>query len=333
MNRPPENFKRIPADQLRNYAAACLKAAGMLAEHADQLAQLLTNSELRGVRSHGIRTIGGYCPTLKNGRVNPRPSLKVIRETDTHVLIDGDGSLGYAPTMLATEKAIEKAKAKGVAVGAACHLGHYGSAGHYTRICLEQGCIGFSVQGWRGEGNARGRETKPSVAFSGNPPLCFAMPAGEEPAVVLDTGTNIFGAYNYPEFEDLQTRVPAAFFKSIGYIAVATLIGGALTGYTLPRGDEVESRWGAARMGGMVLAIDVAAAVDPQVFAAEADRYIRDIRETHVPLAGTDRALLPGAVEEELMEKYRREGIHFGEPEQESIRAAHQQFGVALPWD
>ena len=101
----------------------------------------------------------------------------------------------------------------------------------------------------------------------------------------------------------------------------------------LPRGDEIEQRWPAARMGGMVLAIDVAAAVDSQIFCAESDRYIRDLRETHAPLAGTDRALLPGAIEEECMALYRREGIHFGEPEQEAIRAAHQQFGVSLPWD
>lgn len=333
MNRPPEQFILVHEERLLEFVQACFGKAGLELGHAALISRLLVNADLRGVRSHGSRNTHGYCSAFAQGQLNPRPQVQVVHENPTTAVIDGDGTLGYLPMVRAAEEAVIRAKKFGLGMGLVRCIGHYGSAGHYTRICLEQGCIGFSVQGWRGEGNARGREIKPSVAFSGNPPLCFAMPAGEEPAVVLDTGTNIFGAYNYPEFEDLQTRVPAAFFKSIGYIAVATLVGGALTGYTLPRGEEVEARWGAARMGGMVLAIDVAAAVDPQVFAAEADRYIRDIRETHAPLAGTDRALLPGAVEEELMATYRREGIHFGEPEQESIRAAHQQFDIPLPWD
>ena len=48
--------------------------------------------------------------------------------------------------MLATEKAIEKAKQKGIAVGACCHIGHYGSAGHYVRRAMEEACTAFSVQ-------------------------------------------------------------------------------------------------------------------------------------------------------------------------------------------
>jgi LDH2 family malate/lactate/ureidoglycolate dehydrogenase len=333
MNRPPEKYLPVREERLLAFVQTCFEKVGLEAEHAALISRLLVNADLRGVRSHGSRNTHGYCSTFAQGHLNPRPQVRRVHENPTTAVLDGDGTLGYLPMVRAAEEAVARAKKLGIGMGLVRCIGHYGSAGHYARICLEQGCIGFSAQGWRGEGNARSRETKPPVAFSGNPPLCFAMPAGREPAVVLDTGTNIFGAYSAPEFADLQTRVPAAFFKSIGYIAVATLVGGALTGYNLPRGDEIETRWGAARMGGMVLAIDVAAAVDPEVFAAEADRYIRDIRQTHAPMPGTDQALLPGAVEEQLMEKYRREGIRFGEPEQEAVRAAHRQFGVPLPWD
>jgi len=333
MNQPPETYILVREERLLTFVRACFEQVGLEADHAALIARLLVNADLRGVRSHGSRAVSGYCSAFAQGQLNPRPQVRLVHENPTTAVLDGDGTLGYLPMVRAAEEAVARAKKYGLGMGLVRGIGHYGSAGHYARICLEQGCIGFSLQGWRGEGNAHGRETKPSVAFSGNPPLCFAMPAGQEPAVVLDTGTNVFGAYSYPEFEDLKARVPAAFFKSIGYIAVATLVGGALTGYTLPRGDEIEGRWGAARMGGMVLAIDVAGAVDPGVFAAEADRYIRDIRETHQPMPGTDQALLPGAVEEQLMAQYRREGIHFGESEQEAARAAHQQSGVPLPWD
>ncbi|MBM3278536.1 MAG: Ldh family oxidoreductase [Candidatus Handelsmanbacteria bacterium] len=310
MNQPPETYILIREERLLTFVRACFEQVRLEADHAALIARLLVNANLRGGSA------------FAQGQLNPRPQVRPVYENSTTAVLHGDGTLGYLPMVRAAEEAVARTKRVGI--------GHYGSAGYYARLCLEQGCIGFSLQGWRGEGNAHKCETNPSVAFSGNPPLCFAMPAGQESAVVLDTGTNVFGTYNYPEFEDLKARIPAAFFKSIGYIALATLVGGALTGYTLPRGDEIEDRWGAARVGGMVLAVDVAGAADPGGFAAEADRYIR---ETHQPMLGTDQALLPGAVEEQLMAQYRREGIHFGESEQEAARAAHQQFGVRLPRD
>jgi len=51
MNRPPDEFQYIPVEQLRALSTSCLKAAGMPEVHAQQLAHLLSNSDLRGVRS------------------------------------------------------------------------------------------------------------------------------------------------------------------------------------------------------------------------------------------------------------------------------------------
>ena len=170
MNRPPAEFKRVPVALLRSFTADCLKAAGLRADHADQLAELLSNSDLRGVRSHGTRAMVGYCGGLRDGTVNPNPDLRVLQDTETTVLIDGDGGLGYAPMMMATEKAIEKAKQYKVALGAACHLGHYGSAGHYVRRAMQEGCCAFSVQGshpnYFGEGR---RQQGPAVGLLGQP--------------------------------------------------------------------------------------------------------------------------------------------------------------------
>jgi LDH2 family malate/lactate/ureidoglycolate dehydrogenase len=86
MNQPPENFRRIAATHLQTFAAACLKSAGMTDEHAAQLAELLTNSDRRGVRSHGTRALHGYCRSIRDNNANPNPNIQVIRETDTHVL-------------------------------------------------------------------------------------------------------------------------------------------------------------------------------------------------------------------------------------------------------
>ena len=74
MNRPPAESKRVSVAALRSFTADCLKAAGLRADHADQLAELLSNSDLRGVRSHGTRAMVGYCGSLRDGTVNPTPT-------------------------------------------------------------------------------------------------------------------------------------------------------------------------------------------------------------------------------------------------------------------
>ena len=85
MNLPPGAFKRIPAERLREFSADCLKAAGMKPDHAEQLAVLLTNGDLRGVRSHGTRQVRGYCQSLRDEKVNPNPDIRVVKETETGV--------------------------------------------------------------------------------------------------------------------------------------------------------------------------------------------------------------------------------------------------------
>ena len=86
-------------------------------------------------------------------------------------------------------------------------------------------------------------------------------------------------------------------------------------------------------MGGMVLAIDIASVVPPEVFRAEVDRYIRGTRETYAPMPGYDQALLPGAVEERVMEQHGAQGIRFGQGEQQAARTMSEYLGVPLPWD
>ncbi len=336
MNRPPETFVLVSEERLLAFATACFEKVGLESDHAALISRLLVNSDLRGVRSHGTRTVNHYCRAFEEGRLNPRPHIRQVHETPTAVVIDGDGTLGYLPMVRATEAAIAKAKAVGIGMGLVRYIGHYGSAGHYARMCMEAGCIGFSVQGYRDQGrfgnDGGGPNPNAYLGYFGNPPICFAIPSGQEPPVVLDAATCILADdQRGPEYEALFSLIPAAFFKSIGYGAVASLMGGGLTGFTLS--DEIRQRYPNARNGGMVLAIHVDSVVPEAVFRAEVDRMVRDIRETYRPMPGYDRALLPGAIEEERMAQYRQEGIRYGEMEQAAARAASERLGVPLPWE
>ena len=331
MNRPPKEFKRIGADQLRTFGTACLRAAGMPDDHAAQLADLLTNSDLRGVRSHGTRALNSYCRTIKNKSANPNPDIQILAEADTHVYIDGDGSLGYAPTMLATERAIEKAKEQGIAVGAACHIGHYGSAGHYVRRAMEEDCTAFSVQAAYPQYYTSNEGER--AAHYGNPPLCFGLPGQEGPPVVLDVATCILADYQRgEEIEAIEAQIPAAFFKSMGYTAIATLLGGAFVGQGADRAKEIAAKWPAARMGSLVIAMDLGLFAPAADVRHGVDELVRLGMEQMVPLHGYDEVTLPGTPEHRNENAYGRDGVPVALEDVERLEECGREFTVAPPW-
>ena len=330
MNRPPREFKRVPADQLQAFGQACMEAAGMPTAHAAQLAELLTNSSLRGVNSHGIRAIGGYSRAVRRGHVNPRPAIKVLKETDTAVLIDGDGGLGYAPMMEATERVIAKAQEKGMAAGAACHIGHYGSAGHYVRRAMEAGCIGFSVQG-RHPMYYDDNKGKPA-AYLGNPPLCFGLPSQEGAPIVLDGATCIMADYQRgEEFDALQEQIPAAFFKSMGYSAVGTVLGGAFVGQNNERAKKIQQQWPGARLGGMIFALRADLFAPLAELLGGVDDMVRGVAAME-PVRGHGESMLPGGMEHRLEGEYGRQGVAVDLDALKGLEETGREFGVPAPW-
>ena len=83
MNKPPSDKESInvEAEDLRKFSAQCLQSSGMNEVHAFELANLLTKSDLRGVRSHGTRALAGYCRILTEKRANPTPDIKAVSYT------------------------------------------------------------------------------------------------------------------------------------------------------------------------------------------------------------------------------------------------------------
>ena len=328
MNLPPEKFKRIAGNELRRFAAVCLKTAGLRHDHAEQLAGLLANGDLRGVRSHGTRLLTGYCRSLRRKRINPDPILTVLRETDTSVLVDGDGGLGYAPMMMATELAISKAAEKGVAAGGSCHIGHYGSAGHYVRRAMEEGCTAFSVQGSLERFAASPTEERPSAADWGNPPFCFGLPSRDEAPIVVDGGTNVMIDCGD---ERLQELVPAAFFKSMGLTAVSRMLGGPLVGVNSPQAERSNRRWPDSGKGGLIIVLDLGLFAPSEDFRTAVDDLVRGVGAHMAPIKGYSQTTLPGAIEAAREEKYRRLGVPVGIEDLRQLNRLAEELGIEFP--
>lgn len=334
MNRPPEAFRRVDAVELEAFAAACFRAAGLRAEHADLTAELLTGADLRGVRSHGCRYVPRYCRHLRDGEVNPDPDLQLLRKSTAAVLVNGDGGLGYAPMVMATDLAVERARAHGVGVGATCHHGHYGAAGHYVLRAMAAGCTAFSVQGGHpgGFGEGGGNPGKQS-AYWGNPPICFGLPAQDGPPLVLDAATCILADdQRGPEFDALQELIPAAFFKSMGYTGIATALGGCFVGQGSAAARAVQQRWPRARAGGLIVVLDLGLFTDAAAVRSGVDDLVRGVREQMDPLRGYDEATTPGTIEHRNELAYRRDGIPVGLEDLARLEEIGDELGVAVPW-
>merc|ERR1712169_72643 len=109
MNRPLESYVLVEEERLLRFSTTCFERAGLTSEHAQLISRLLVNSDLRGVRSHGTRTVNGYCGGFENGSLNPKPDLQTLSQSPTSAVLDGDGTLGYLPMVRAAERAIAKA--------------------------------------------------------------------------------------------------------------------------------------------------------------------------------------------------------------------------------
>ncbi len=90
-----------------------------MADDAEAQAGLLVDSELRGHPDHGVAALGALVNFYREARLNPRPSVRVLRESDGAILLDGDRGCGPGAPMRVMRWCIERAtERKGMAVAA-----------------------------------------------------------------------------------------------------------------------------------------------------------------------------------------------------------------------
>src|SRR5262249_46979479 len=97
---------RVPADTIRTQLVSVLRAWGMSDAHAGTTAEMMVETDLRGVDSHGISMLPTYDREFRAGRLNMRPSYKTVREGPAFALIDADASLGHPVSVYAMNLAV-----------------------------------------------------------------------------------------------------------------------------------------------------------------------------------------------------------------------------------
>jgi L-2-hydroxycarboxylate dehydrogenase (NAD+) len=158
---------------------------GCTAEHAALAATGLLRADLRGIDSHGIARLTGYVRLWEAGRANAKPELKLVHETPSTGVVDGDSGLGLVVAPFAMDLAIGKARNVGSGWIAVRNSNHFGIAAHHALKALEEDMIGIVMT----NASALVAPTFSIERLLGTNPICVAIPSGEEPPFVADLAT------------------------------------------------------------------------------------------------------------------------------------------------
>ncbi len=177
----------VPWELINSFMVDVFKGYGVPEEDAKICADVLLESDRRGIESHGCNRFKPiYLDRIKNGTLMPVTRIDIIKETATTVVMDANNGMGMVASHKMMEMLIEKAKTYGMAAGTIKNSTHYGIAGYWTTMAEKAGMIGIS-----------GTNARPSVAptlgvepMMGTNPLTFTMPTDEEFPFNFDCATS-----------------------------------------------------------------------------------------------------------------------------------------------
>ena len=172
-------------DQLWQFTKNVFISIGSSEEHAILAATGLLSADLRGVDSHGIARLTGYVRLWEARRANTKPDSRIVHETLSTGVVDGDGGLGLVVEPVAMDLAINKARNVGSGWVAVRNSNHFGIAAHHALKALKEDMIGIVMT----NASALVAPTFSIERLLGTNPICVAIPSGVEPPFVADLAT------------------------------------------------------------------------------------------------------------------------------------------------
>lgn len=350
--------------QLYQFAHAIFQKIGCSREHAALAAKTLLSADLRGVDSHGVARLSGYVRLWEAKRVNATPAIRIIHETPSTAVIDGDSGLGLVVAPYAMQVAIDKAKQAGTGWVSVQNSNHFGIAACHAMMALEHEMIGIAMT-----------NASPLVAptFSidrmlGTNPICVAAPAGEEPAFVADLATTtaangkleilqrkslptpdgwVQDKEGQPSNDPHELKKGGALLplggdkehgshKGYALGAIVDIFSALLSGANyapwvppFPAYVPMPEQQPGKGIGHFFGTMRVDAFRPADEFRKHMDHWIRGFRSAR-PVPGEEKVLVPGDPEREYEAARMKSGIPLLEPVVEDLKQLSERFSVTL---
>jgi L-2-hydroxycarboxylate dehydrogenase (NAD+) len=338
MSSGRSNVPIVDAQSLRAFTAAAFRHGGVNQADAEIAADVLVAADLRGVESHGVARLQHYIAHLRDGVIVPEARLTVVREAPATVAFDARRGLGMVAAYRAMEACIDRARQYGTAAVTVRDSNHFGIAAPYAMMALPHDMIGVAMT-----------NASPIVLpfggsrpVLGTNPMAYAIPCGEEPAIVVDMATSAasygkieiarregtplplgwaLGADGQPTHDaDEAHRVRALLplggltegrgYKGYALATVVEALCHALAGAAMSLQIMSVQAHGARRsnIGHFFAAYRIDGFRDIAEFKAEMDALVRTLHACP-PQPGVERVLVPGEKEHLSAQRRAREGI------------------------
>lgn len=304
---------RYPVGELRGWVARLFEAAGLDAEAARVISDVLVSADQAGVHSHGVVRVGAYAELVRSGiwRSGVRP--RVVREGPAFLLLDAEGCPGPVAAVDGMRRCVEKARRSGLAGVWVRRGGHFGRAGYYAEMAAREGLVGVALA-----------NAAPSLApwggrerILGNNPVAVAVPRRDGPPIVLDMALSVAAQGRVRLAAERRERLPAGWaldphgnptddpqqalagtllpvggYKGYGMALVVDVLTGVLCGGSFGRDVSPRrgSRYGASHA---FFAVDVRHLREPSEFLTDVERLVHMVKGTALA-PGYTEVLLPG---------------------------------------
>jgi L-2-hydroxycarboxylate dehydrogenase (NAD+) len=201
----PEEAVRVKVETLRSFMIDVFKKVGVPDDDAETCADVLIAADRQGIDSHGVSRLKPiYYDRIIAKQQHPVTNFDVIRDGPTTAVVDGHNGMGMVVGKKAMEMAITKAKKLGMGMVAARNSTHFGIAGYYAQMALDEGLIGVV-----------GTNARPSIPptngtenMLGTNPLTFGMPTDELFPFMLDCATSIIQRGKVEVYARIGKKVP-----------------------------------------------------------------------------------------------------------------------------
>lgn len=351
-----KNIVRVDCDTLEKFMAEVFQGLGVPPDDAAICAEVLIAADKRGIDSHGINRLKMiYYDRIREGIINPVTRFEVVREGPATAVIDGHNGMGQVIACRSMQMAIDKAKKYGLGMVAVRNSNHYGIAGYYPLMAIEEGMIGVT-----------GTNARPSIAptfgvenMLGTNPLTFAMPTDEAFPFLLDCATSVTQRGKIEVYAKAKKNVPpgwvideqgqsktdanqilkdlvagtaaltplggvgeeTAGYKGYGYAAVVEILSAALQqgSYLKMLLGFKDGRKTPYNLGHFFIAIDIAAFTEVADFKKTAGDILRALRASR-KMPGAERIYTAGEKEYLVWQERKDQGIPLNAELQKEIR-------------
>jgi L-2-hydroxycarboxylate dehydrogenase (NAD+) len=349
-------------DYLKNFTRDVLVKMGFAPEDSAECAKVFLAAEIRGHSTHGVIRLGDYYKLWEAGRIKTVPHIKIIHETPSTAVVDGDSTIGMIPAKFSMELAIEKAKAVGTGWVATRNSCNFGIAGYYAMMALPHDMIGITMT----NASPLVAPTFSAEALLGTNPIAIAIPAKKQPPFIADFATTPINRGKFTmaarkgermssgfaqDAEGHSTDDPTILEKGGSMLPLGgDRLHGSHKGYCMGAiVDIFSSVFSGANFGPFVPpmvaylpvldkkvgeglghffgAMRIDAFQEADHFKSKMDEWIETFRNAK-PAAGHERVLIPGDPERESEARIMKEGIILIPQVESDLKQIADKFGL-----